>query len=359
MLAAFNHLSLGYNIVMRLGGISRLVAAATFCLTLLWPLQALAIQQNATLDLTTSPISIGLDGQPGKTITTDLKVKNNGVLPEHLKLVLMKFTSGSQEGDPAPAPRAAGDDYFDWVSFSQDTLDIASNEWKTVTMTIKLPNSAAGGYYYMVTYTRTEANGTEGIGGIGAASTLVLVDAHGSSVKRKLEPIQFTTDHTVYEFLPTNFTAVLRNQGGVHLAPIGNIFIKQAGHQVAMLDVNEERGYILPNSERRFTATWDDGMPMFADKTKDGKVVEDKHNQPVRELHWDLSKLGKIRFGHYTAKLVMAYNDGKRDIPVEGTVSFWVIPWRLLGGLLLVLFVLGYGLLGMLRNSWRRFRRRR
>lgn len=345
---------------MRFGGkVRKLLPLVAFSIGLLWPLQTLAIQQNATLNLTTSPISIGLDGQPGKTITTELKVKNNGTLPEHLKLVLMKFTSGSQEGDPAPAAREPGDDYFDWVSFSQDTLDIAPNEWQTVTMTIKLPPSATGGYYYMVTFTRTEANGTEGLGGIGAASTLVLVDAHGPGVKRQLEPIEFTTDHSLYEFLPTNFTAVLRNQGGVHLAPIGNIFIKQAGHQVAMLDVNQDHGYILPNSERRFTATWDDGMPLLADKTQDGKVVENKHNQPIKVLQWDLSKLGKIRFGRYTAHLVMAYNDGKRDIPVEGTVSFWVIPWRLLGGLLLVLFVLGYGILALLRNSWRRIKRRR
>ncbi|MBA3757574.1 hypothetical protein H0X09_01800, partial [Candidatus Saccharibacteria bacterium] len=39
----------------------------------------------------------------------------------------------------------------------------------------------------------------------------------------------------------------------------------------------------------------------------------------------------KLRFGHYTADLVLVYNDGQRDVPVTASVSFWVVPWRLLG----------------------------
>jgi ABC-type glycerol-3-phosphate transport system permease component len=36
-----------------------------------------------------------------------------------------------------------------------------------------------------------------------------------------------------------------------------------------------------------------------------------------------------LRFGKYTAKMLLVFDDGARDVPIEGVVSFWVIPWRL------------------------------
>jgi hypothetical protein len=38
--------------------------------------------------------------------------------------------------------------------------------------------------------------------------------------------------------------------------------------------------------------------------------------------------------GHYTAQLLLIYNDGTRDVPISGSLSFWVIPWRLIGAVL-------------------------
>jgi hypothetical protein len=36
----------------------------------------------------------------------------------------------------------------------------------------------------------------------------------------------------------------------------------------------------------------------------------------------------------------MVYDNGQRDIPMEATVSFWVIPWRLIGGFIALLALL-------------------
>ncbi|QQR78613.1 MAG: hypothetical protein IPJ68_06110 [Candidatus Moraniibacteriota bacterium] len=30
--------------------------------------------------------------------------------------------------------------------------------------------------------------------------------------------------------------------------------------------------------------------------------------------------------------MLLVYDDGTRDIPIEGVVSFWVMPWRLIAG---------------------------
>jgi hypothetical protein len=68
----------------------------------------------------------------------------------------------------------------------------------------------------------------------------------------------------------------------------------------------------------------------------------------------------KLRFGKYQAKLLLIYDDGHRDVPLEGTVSFWVVPWRLLLALLVnVGIIIGffYLLFAVLRMR-RRLRQR-
>ncbi|MBI2439487.1 MAG: hypothetical protein HYV45_02715, partial [Candidatus Moranbacteria bacterium] len=61
-------------------------------------------------------------------------------------------------------------------------------------------------------------------------------------------------------------------------------------------------------------------------------------------LKWDWNDASKLRFGKYQAKLLLIYDDGTRDIPIEGMVSFWVVPWRIIFGfigILLLVFFLG------------------
>jgi hypothetical protein len=29
--------------------------------------------------------------------------------------------------------------------------------------------------------------------------------------------------------------------------------------------------------------------------------------------------------------MLLVYDDGTRDIPIEGVVTFWVMPWRVIG----------------------------
>jgi hypothetical protein len=53
----------------------------------------------------------------------------------------------------------------------------------------------------------------------------------------------------------------------------------------------------------------------------------------------------------------MVYDNGTRDVPMEAYVSFWVVPWRVLGILLLILLFVGIGLLSTFKKWIRLFRR--
>jgi hypothetical protein len=74
----------------------------------------------------------------------------------------------------------------------------------------------------------------------------------------------------------------------------------------------------------------------------------------TQELQWNWADASKLRWGKYTAKLLFVYDDGKRDVPVEGEVSFWVIPWRLVGGGIFVAIFVLIGLKSTLQNLWRK-----
>ncbi len=299
------------------------------------------------LHLTTSPLPINLITEPGATVSAELRIKNGGIKPEMLTVELMKFDAYGDEGMPRLMEREEGDDFFDWVTFSEDDFEVLPNEWKTITATFSIPESAAFGYYYAVTFSRAKEK-ESGLGQTaiaGATATLVLVEVRVANAKREVEVVEFTADRSSYEFLPVSFNIKLRNGGNVHVAPRGNIFIdKGLRRDVAILEINESKGNILPDSNRVFVTSWEDGFPVYVNQIENDRVVLDELGVAKKKLKWDLSQTGKLRWGKYSAKMLLVYDDGTRDIPIEGRLSFWVMPWRLIGvgGLVLSLSLIGF-----------------
>lgn len=347
-------------------GVSRhitLALAGTLALAWLWVIAPTASAQTpGNLNLTTSPLPISLKVNPGTSVSTELRVQNSGSQPEILKIDLYKFRAYGDSGKPQILDREPGDDYFNWVSFSQPTFRAEPNVWKTIKMNINVPKTAAFGYYYAVVFSRTDqarpdANQNADI--VGGSATLVLLEADVPGAKRQIDVTSFTADKKFYEFLPATFRVALRNSGQVHGAPSGTLFISRGSKQVAAIAVNADGGNILPSSSRSFSAKWNDGFPVYQEKTESEKVVMNGNGQAEMELKWELSKASKLKFGKYTAKLVMVYDEGTRDIPIEGTLSFWVVPWKLILGLLLVIALATIGLWSTFRNFFRRVKKRK
>lgn len=311
---------------------------------------------TGSLNLTTSPLPISLDTKPGSSVSADLRVQNSGSQTETLKVDLQKFRAYGESGKPQLISREPGDDYFDWVHFSETTFTAEPGVWKTIKMTINVPSSAAYGYYYAVVFSRannqptTDARSNSIIGG---SATLVLLDVQTPGAKKQVDVLGYSAGRKLYEFLPVKFTVRLRNSGVVHVAPSGTIFIMRGKTQVATIPVNADKGNILPGSNRLFTASWTSGFPHYIDKIDNGKVVLDKTNQSEETLKWDFSQASKLRIGHYTAKLLLVYDNGSRDVPVEGTLGFWVVPWRIIG-----LFVIALLLIGRLIYKYLRLKKR-
>lgn len=313
--------------------------------------------QTSGLSLLTSPLPLLMKTTPGVPVTTDIKLRNTGTGAETLKVSLMKFEAYEDTGKPALMDPEPSDGFIKWVSFSEDTFTVAPGEWKTIQATVAPPKEAAFGYYYAFVFARANENlsAEERRTALnGGTAVLGLLDVDVPGAKREVTIDKFTTKK-MYEFLPATFSITLKNGGNVHGAPRGNIFIDKGDEKdIALLEVNKEKGNILPSSKRTFEATWDEGFPKYVPKIVDGKEVKNSKGETEMELVWNWSDLSKIRFGHYTAKVLMIYDDGNRDIPLEGEVSFWVIPWRIIAVVLVVGVVILLGLRSVFGGLFRK-----
>ncbi len=321
-----------------------------------------ASTQAAGFNLTLSPLPISLTTQPGQTVVAPLHVQNTGTEKVHIKVSLMKFGAFGSTGEPSIETPSPNDPSVKWVSFSKTSFDAEPNVLNTVVMTIKVPKDAAFGYYYAAVFSQDNGNQSLVAGQnkiAGAVASLVLLDVKAPGEKRQLQVTHFTSTKKLYQYLPAEFAITVKNTGNIHAIPTGNIFIHRTGSKdfIGTLSINKEQGNVLPHSSRVFTTTWEDGFPSYTTKRVHNQVVADKRGQPVKELNWNLANANKFRFGHYSASMTLVYNDGQRDIPVNGEVSFWVIPWIPLLIGLVILALVAIGLTVLVRAVMRRMRR--
>ena len=334
--------------------ISKIFVSIVFSFIFLIPF-ASAQTPSSELRLTTSPLPINLKVAPGSSVSTPIKIKNDGTNSEDLKVVLMKFKADPITGATILSERETTDTYFDWVTFSDQTFILPSNEWKTITATFNVPDTASFDYYYAIVFFRADQNVKPGERQTvlnGGTATMVLLEAQVPGAKKQLELSEFNVDKNIFEFLPANFDIKIRNTGNVHVIPHGNIFISRGDKNVATITVNDTQGSILPDSPRTFKSSWSDGFPIYIPKEENNAILKDENGNIIQELKWNWADASKLRWGKYNAKLVLVYDDGKRDVPIEGEVSFWVMPWRLVGGGLVILIFVLIGLKSTLQNIW-------
>jgi len=318
----------------------------------LLPATQAAAANDFSLQVTPSPLVATV--RPGQPTQLELKIRNAGTATEELKIEPRSFTieSGNEKvklSDTTPP------DIAQWISFSSPTFTVQPGQWFTQKVHVALPKDAGFSYSFALLISRKNnpapTNGGRLIKGSVAVFTLVNVDRPGAT--RKLEATGFKTSRGVYEYLPTSLSVRFKNTGNTIVQPYGNIFIQRGSNDknpISTLPVNETRGYILPGSVRTLETSWDKGFPLY-------KTSASTDGTQRRSSVWDWSKISDFRIGRYTAKLVAVYNDGVRDVPIQSEVIFWVFPWKILLGLLVVLLLVLFGLWSLVRKIIRLFQR--
>ncbi|TAH34094.1 hypothetical protein EYC59_03800 [Candidatus Saccharibacteria bacterium] len=304
---------------------------------------------NGEFSLQVTPSPLVATVKPGQTTELELQIRNAGTAVEELKIEPRAFRFDDATGqvslqDTTPPDIAA------WVSLSNPTFTIQPGAWFTQKVRVSLPKDSGFSYSFALVISRTKAPAkVEGrvIKGSLAVFTLINVDRPGAT--SKLQVVSFTASKKVYEYLPAELSVRLKNTGNTIVQPYGNIFVGRGGDPISTLKVNENKGYILPDTSRTLKTEWTEGFPVYETVTEGGKTST--------KTVWNWANAADFRLGRYTAKLVAVYSDGKHDIPIEGEVSFWVIPWKILLGMFIVFLLVLVGLWSLVRKIIRGVKR--
>ncbi len=301
-------------------------------------------------NLLVSPSPLVSTINPGQTTSLPLKIRNNGSGTESLKIETRRFSVDNKTGKVTLDDKRPSE-ISQWISFSDPTFQIAPGQWENENIRIALPKDTGFSYSLALLISRTNNPTSVQNGRLlnGSLAVFTLLNVNRPGATRRLQVEKFSADPGLAEYLPITFSVTFKNTGNTIVQPEGNIFVQRGSDDttpLATLPVNDANGYILPGSDRLITSDWSDGFPAYQATTQaDGSSK--------KSLTWNWSQLSHLRIGEYTAKLVAVYNNGYSDVPLQLDTTFWVIPWRILLGALVVILVLGFGLWSMLQKIWK------
>ncbi len=300
--------------------------------------KAHAAEGEFYLQVSPSPLVTTL--KPGQKAVLDLKVRNAGTEIEKLTIAPHSFkmkNDGKIELNDVATPEIAG-----WLNFSAKDFTVAPGQLFEQKVTIEIPKEAGFSYSFAFLIKRADADPdiTKGQELKGQVAVFALLNIDRPGAKRELQIETISSEAGIYEYLPATLKLRLKNTGNTIVQPAGDVFIQRGTNDETPIDtlaVNKNASYILPDTTRELLVEWSNGFPA----TK-------KDSSGNEYLDWNWQNLANIRIGHYTAKAIVIYNDGQRDIPIVAEVGFWVIPWKILLGILLVAGLIGFGLWSIL-----------
>ncbi len=273
-------------------------------------------------DFVVGPTKTDITLSPGSEQVVELMVTNR--MGER-RLFTLSAEDMKGSDDPGQAVVLLGDDrgpysLKDYLHMPEMSFELGQGERARIPVTIKVPSDAQPGGLYgsvLVTTASLPKAGDEAVKA-GAKSGSVIVSRIGAlffitvpgSVEKEGKVQSFKTIPDGRKYFtegPIHFQILFENTGSVHLNPSAIISIKNI--------LGEEVGQVVTD-------------PWFAFP----------QSVRMREVVWEAKHL----FGYYTAEArINRGYDGEVDV---ATVSFYVIPWKLialgLAGLIAVFFVL-------------------
>lgn len=302
---------------MRFAKKSAFILAAVFVAVVLVGRTSYAESSSSAQGLQISPAKVELNTAPGNSYSIKLMITNVTDSELVYSSAVSDFKASGETGIPKISidktmPATAS--VRSWVD-TISKFSLGSHQSKDVYAEINVPtNAEPGGHYGILSFSGTapDVSGT-GVGLSASTGVLLLIRVDGAVTESakiasfysgKLDkPLFF------FESSPIPFIVRVQNNGNTHIKPMGNIEIKDMfGNSVATVPVNKTATNVLPDSIRRFGGSDADKLQM----TSKG-----------------------LLFGQYTAQLTLGY--GTTGQAITGTLSFWVIPYKVILTVLLVL----------------------
>lgn len=281
-----------------------------------------------------APPVVNLTVNPGQVIKTQISLrdvaKNDLIVTNEIN----DFVASGEDGTPKillSENEERGNPFSirSWLDPIPQTR-LAPQQIRVIPVTIKVPKDASpGGHYGVIRFTGRPP-GVEGTGvGLSASiGSLFLIRVNGD-VKETLSTTEFSINQggkakSLIQKTPFTIVERLLNTGNTHEQPAGNVIVYDMFNKpVGGVSINTPPRNILPSSTRKF------------------------------EQQFDKTVIGNKRlFGRY--KAVMNVNYGAKKQTLTEELTFWVIPYSLIGIIIVALIVLFFGIRFALKSYKRR-----
>jgi len=280
----------------------------------------LFIPVSRAITLIPPHLEIGLI--PGQSLQTSIKLFNESQEVLQLYTETASFHAKGETGQPEfdfDSPTDEG--LSSWIEVEKGPIILNPGERYEVPVKIHPPaNADPGGHYASVFFTTSPPEAGEGQVRIASkVGTLLLTRVEGDVIEKgSIAEFGLGKGKMTFNRLPIDFFVRFQNSGNVHLRPSGQIGIKSMfGKEVGSVEVNASKGATLPKTTRKYDAVWEKAQL----KGAGGSFFQKFFNEYANER----SNFG---FGKYTAKV--SIHAGTNSIDDTATVSFWVVPWRIL-----------------------------
>ncbi len=271
-----------------------------------------------------APPLLTLKGDPGATLTANINIRDISSGPLVVSSQVNDFSAEGENGIPKISLDTNEPNPYSIINWIQPLgqLTLEPKQIKTLPVTINIPADAApGGYYGVIRFTAAAPESdTTSVTLSASLGTLVFIRVNGDA-KESLSMKEFSTSQNgksswLFEGAPIDFDVRVSNDGTVYEQPVGQIAVSDMfGNKIANVNVNLEKRVVLPGSIRKFQGS--------LDKSVIGN---------------------RILFGYYTADITMSY--GSNDQKLTTSLSFFVIPWKLIllviGGLVALFFLVRF-----------------
>lgn len=241
--------------------------------------------------LTISPLRHTVVIDPGQSQTVSLTITNDGNKTITLVPEIDAFQLDPQIGT---AVFGARDEAVSWVEPAERQLTVRSGATRETVFQINVPKEAEPGSHYLALFAnQAPAAGTIGVGArVGA---LLFLHVAGE-VREELTREDFFSTRAWYAKPPLTLSLWLRNNGTIHVVPVGEVLLQKGGQVIDRQSLNTGERKILPG------ARWEESYQF-------------------EKLAW--RDVGRI-------EAVASLQYGLTRQPIVDRVAFWYLPAGLL-----------------------------
>lgn len=270
--------------------------------------------------ITVGPIKLEYSIDPGAIVNGEMYIKNEDTVKKTFYPNIELFTEQNGQKVFLKEHSLVGD----WLK-TESSLTLDAGQGKKIPFSITVPADAPpGGQFAVIWWGNVSPHSTansEEVSIQTRAGILVYLNINGDVKESATMNFNTTDDKRFFFDRDVSFVYEVKNEGNTYIKPTGSVKIKSVfGGIVTELPVNPKQLQILPNSFRNFGDTnWH--APYFS-------------------------------FGLYKAETNLFY--GSKTASVVGSKWFVLLPLRMLSTVILILFVLIFGLMAFFKfyNKW-------